>query len=265
MKIDVAGVRIDNLSKAQVLARLSELMQTGTPHYAVTPYSELVLFALKDRQYKQVLNAAALALPDGISILWAAKFLSLKSNFRDLIRSLAAIIFKPAYIRNPIRERISGSELVYDLANLACEKKYSLSLVGGREGVASQAAARLKQLYPNLRINLALSDQAFDEQIVRQIAASNSDILLIAYQPPRQEFWLAENLAKFKVKLAIGLGGTFDYLAGKRPPAAKFLRFLGLEWLWRLLTQPWRLKRIWNAVPVFIYQIYQYKHASNHE
>ncbi|MBX4191722.1 MAG: WecB/TagA/CpsF family glycosyltransferase, partial [Candidatus Doudnabacteria bacterium] len=134
-----------------------------------------------------------------------------------------------------------------------------LALIGGEENVAAQAAYELKKNFSNLRINLALSGRPFDDKIVDEIAASNSDILLIAYSPPKQEKWIAQNLEKLNVKLAIGLGGTFDYIAKKRPSAPKFVHYMGLEWLWRLITQPWRAGRIWNAVPLFSFKVFNYK------
>ncbi len=259
MRVDVAGVFVDSFSKSEILSELDKTVYMDKSVYWVTPYSELIVLAQKNPAYKQALNDAAVSLPDGIGILWAAKYLSSPSV--GLWQTLFAIIFNRLFIRSVIREQISGSQLIYDIAKLASEKNYSISLVGGTGNVAAQSAYELKKLYPNLNIKLALSGRPFDNHLVQEIAATNSDILFIAYSPPRQEFWLRENIQKLNVKLAIGLGGTFDYLSGKRPSAPKFMRVLGLEWLWRLVTQPWRLRRIWNAVPVFIYKIYKFKHV----
>lgn len=259
MKIDVAGVNIDNLSKDEVLRKVDEFVESKEPHYIVTPYSEMIVFAQRDENYKNVLNHAGLALPDGIGILWAAKYLSLKSRHFSLLTSLAAIIFKPKYIRSVVREQITGSRFVYDLAKLAARKNYSLALVGGQGNVAAQASYELKKHFPNLNIKLAVSGRPFDDRIVKEIHDSNSDILLLAYSPPKQEVWMSRNYQNLNCSVTIGLGGTFDYLAGIRPSAPHFLRYLGLEWLWRLITQPWRIMRMWNAVPVFIWKVYRYK------
>ncbi|OGE80183.1 MAG: hypothetical protein A2660_02535 [Candidatus Doudnabacteria bacterium RIFCSPHIGHO2_01_FULL_45_18] len=263
MKVDIAGVLIDNITKREALDQIDNFVQSDSPHYIVTPYSEQIIFALQDKEYLQVLNKSSLALPDGIGILWAAKFLSLKGNWLasvwQIIYTGAAIIFNPTYVRSVIREQIPGNRLAYDLAKLAADNNYSLAFVGGQDNVAAQAAYELKKLYPSVKINLALSGRPFDNQIIKEISESNSDILIIAHSPPHQERWIAENLSKLDVKLAIGLGGTFDYLAGKRAVRPDFMHQMGLEWLWRLITQPWRIKRIWNAVPVFIWKIYKYK------
>lgn len=259
MKVDIAGVQVDNISKSEAIGEVDKSVRTAKNVYIVTPYSEMIVFAQSDEQYKKVLNNASLALPDGIGILWASKYLSLTTKHFPLITSLLAIIFNPRYIRSIIKEQVTGSRLIYDIALLASEKNYSLALVGGKQNVAVKAAVKLKAIYPKLRINLAQSDRQFDDTIVEEINNSNSDILLLAYSPPKQEKWLSEHIQNLNVKVALGLGGTFDYIAGKRPTAPNFMHYIGLEWLWRLITQPRRIKRMWNAIPVFIWKVYKYK------
>lgn len=257
MKINVAGVMVDNLSKEEVISEIDNIIKSEHNSYIVTPYSEMVVFALNDNDYLKALNSSRLSLPDGIGILWAAHYLSSKSH--HLFTSLAAIILSPKAIRTVFKEKISGSLFVYDLARLASEKNYSLALVGGVNNVATLAGNELKRLYPNLRIKLSVSDRPFDDKIIKEINESNSDILLLAYSPPKQEKWLFDNHDKLNIRVALGLGGTFDYLAGIRLPAPKFMHHMGLEWLWRLITQPWRIKRMWSAVPIFIWKIYKFK------
>jgi N-acetylglucosaminyldiphosphoundecaprenol N-acetyl-beta-D-mannosaminyltransferase len=265
MKIDIAGVFVDDFSKDEALEKISEFVASGKNHFMVTPYSEMIVFAQRDEAYRKALNQADLSLPDGIGILWASKFLSLPTTHYKLLTgyklfySLLAILFNRKYIRSVIHEQITGSRFVLDIAKLAQSKNYSLALVGGKDGVAKNAARELKRKLPNLIINLAISDKPFDPEIIEKINASNSDILLIAYSPPKQEMWLYENCEKLRCKAMIGLGGTFDYLAGKRLQVPDFLHYMGLEWLYRLVTQPWRFKRMWNAIPVFIWTVYKYK------
>ncbi|MEO8065685.1 MAG: WecB/TagA/CpsF family glycosyltransferase [Candidatus Doudnabacteria bacterium] len=236
MKINVAGVNIDNVTKDEAISLIDNFVRSGYSHYVVTPYSEMIVFAQSDKKYKDALNNADLSLADGAGIVWAAKFLG-----------------------SEIKERITGRKFVYEIAKLASENNYSLALVGGSDNVAAQSAYELKKLYPNIKIKLALSGRPFDASVLREINEANSDILLIAYSPPRQELWLSDNAKKLNSKVAIGLGGTFDYLSGIRSQPPGFMHHMGLEWLWRLITQPWRAKRIWNAVPVFIWKVYKYK------
>ncbi len=240
MKIDIAGVLVDNITNSESVKKIDEFVMSGRPHYIVTPYSEMIVFAQNDPRYRDILNHAALSLPDGIGILRAAK-----------------------YLGSEIRERVTGRKLIYDIAKLSEAKGYSIAMVGGHDNVAQLAAAALKKQFPNLKINLAISDRPFDDKILAEINDSKSDILLIGYSPPKQEIWLAQNISKLGVKVGIGLGGTFDYLAGKRFTPPNLVHYMGLEWLWRLVTQPWRIGRMWNAVPVFIWTVYKYK--INHE
>lgn len=270
MKIDIANVLVDNISKAEVLQSINEFVKSGKPHYIVTIYSEFIVFAQKDAEYLKILNQADLSLPDGIGILWAAKYLGLAANNAldcvfQIVYTGAAIIFNPSFVHKPIPEKISGSQLIWDIAQLANENKHSLALVGGTNDVARKAADAVKKIYPDVRINLALSDMPFDAQTARKINESNSDILCIAASPPMQEKWIAENIKDLNVKVAVGLGGTFDYLSGKRSYAPEWMINLGLEWLYRLLSQPWRIKRMWNAIVVFISIIYKFKLQRIHD
>jgi N-acetylglucosaminyldiphosphoundecaprenol N-acetyl-beta-D-mannosaminyltransferase len=256
MKIEIAGVLVDNVTAAETLNQIENFVRSGLPHHIVTTYSEFVVEANKNEHYKNVINNAALSLPDGIGIIWAARFLSLpkKNSFLTIIDwfwTLCTIILSPQSLRSVIKEQVTGSRLIWDIAKLAEANGFSLALVGGQNSVAEKSAQALKNKFPDLKINLAVSDQAFDKQIIAQINASNSDILMIAYQPPKQEIWLSENLDRLNTKVAIGLGGTFDYVSGLRLPAPDWMHKLGLEWLWRLITQPWRIKRMWQAIIVF--------------
>jgi N-acetylglucosaminyldiphosphoundecaprenol N-acetyl-beta-D-mannosaminyltransferase len=265
MRIDIAGVQVDAITKDETLERIGEYVRSGQPHHLVTTYSEFIVEAQANPAYREVLNGAALSLPDGVGILWAAKFLSMPRRepiivFLNWLGSLASIVLSPQSVRTVIKEQVSGSRLIWDIAELAQKNNYSLALVGGNDSVAAQAAYELKGRFPGLRVNLAISGgYPFDEKTVSEIAHSQSDILLVAYQPPKQEMWLAENLKELNVKVAMGLGGTFDYLSGKKSPAPEWMHKIGLEWLWRLITQPHRIKRMWRAIPVFSLIILKYK------
>jgi len=252
MKISVLGVKINNDTKNTLLFLIKKLLAENQKIFIVTPYSEMLVKAQSDRGFRDVLNSATFALPDGIGVLWAAHFLKFSPPARGgdyegvgvkrvlkLISSLFAVIFAPKKIRDPIPEKISGSDFVWDLARLAEERGLSVFLLGGFGDTSALAAQKLRSRFPNLKI------AGTSNQITTDI---NADFLFVALGPVRQETWIAENLPKLPIKLAIGLGGTFDYLASKRPPAPQIWRKTGLEWLWRLLTQPWRLWRISKGV-----------------
>lgn len=257
-KISVLGVNIDPLTKSEALAEIRHRLRSGEKTFIVTPYSESLVTAQKDSEFRQILNSADISLPDGIGVLWAAKYLESRiqnheSRIWTLAKTLLAILFRPSYIRIPIPEKISGSEFVWDLAGLAAENGYSIFLLGGFGDTAERAADTLKAKIPNLRI--AGVSNTPDAKI-------EGDLLFVALGPVRQEKWIARHLPKLPIKLAIGLGGTFDYLAKKRPYRPKFWATRGLEWLFRLLTQPWRAIRIFKGVLGLIFLTYNYKQKS---
>jgi len=283
MKVDVLGVQIDAEPKHVLLEKVADGLKIGQPLFLVTPYSESLVAAQKDLEFKKVLNSADFSLPDGIGVLWAAHYLKAKTKnpktkIWTLVQTLLSILFSPKSIRDPIPEKISGSEFVWDLAELAAKNNYSIFLLGGFGDTAEKAANSLKTKFPNLRIAGTYSPSkndviASEAKPVRpgspggqsrgdEIAAAGTtglamtdlieqarpDFLLVALGPIRQEKWIAKNLPNLPIKLAIGLGGTFDYLAGKRRYRAHFWAQRGLEWLWRLFTQPWRAGRIFKGI-----------------
>jgi len=150
-------------------------------------------------------------------------------------------------------EKIVGAGLILDIAKLARDNNLSVYLLGGYADTPKIVAEKLNAtLYSNKNPG--------DASVIEDINESNPDILLVAYGPIKQEKWIYENLPKLtSVKLVIGVGGSFDYIAGKRLSPPKWMRKIGLEWLWRLITQPQRIKRIWQATFSLIYNVIKYK------
>lgn len=284
MKIDVLGINIDALTKEELLHKLKNELILSKPIFITTPYSEMIVAAQRDKKFKDILNSADFALPDGIGVLWAAHYLSTspasgtlprpgEGKRRDrtvfkLISSLfSIIIFDPKSIRNPIPEKISGAEFVWDLAELASQKNYSVFLLGGYADTPNLAAEALKSKYPDLKIagtsNFSPPARGGDDEgvgeVVQMINDSRTDFLFVALGPGSQEKWIYRNLPNLRIKLAIGLGGTFDYLAKKRPYRPQNWARRGLEWLWRLLTQPRRIGRILKGVLGLIWYCFRAK------
>jgi N-acetylglucosaminyldiphosphoundecaprenol N-acetyl-beta-D-mannosaminyltransferase len=265
MKTDVLGVRINSDRKKELLALLKTQLDQGNKIFIVTPYSESIVSAQTDPEYKALLNSADIVLPDGVGVQWAAAFLNktknknLLSTVYYLLSTLIAIIFYPAYVRRPIPEKISGSDFVWDLAELAESRGESVYLLGGFENTSELAAKKLKESFPQLKIVGTYSGSPAERGLIEKINQSKADYLFVAFGPEKQEKWIHKNLPNLNVKLAIGLGGTFDYLAGQRPRAPRIWAVRGLEWLWRLLTQPWRAFRISRGVFGLIYYCFRYK------
>ncbi len=269
-KVDIAGLKIDSTGKAEFLTALEKRLAAGKKTWIITPYSEFLLHALKDPRLMQVLNRADFAVPDGISLFVAKKYLEIPLPTKNywlkifravwqLARALAAAVFYPSWIKSALPEKIPGSDLVWDLAGMARANNWSVFLLGGFGNTPRLAAEALLAKFPNLKIAGASSLNPHDPELGKLIASARPNLLLVAYGPIKQELWIAANLPKLPSKLFIGLGGTFDYLAKKRVNPPGFLRSMGLEWLFRLLTQPWRIRRIYRATFGLCVALLRYK------
>ena len=214
-KISVLGVGITNASEGEIL----EFIYTGLEnyhekYYIVTPNPELLVIAHDNDKYKQILNGAKLALPDGVGVMLGAYLLG-----------------------KPLKQRITGVDLVKSLTNHISKQPITVGFLGGGLNVAEQTAECLKKMNPDLRVGLVSKEWSKD------LESKKVDILFVAFGSPKQEIFIADNLDKLPAKVIIGVGGSFDFISGKVKRAPRFLRNLGLEWLFRLIIQPWRLKR----------------------
>lgn len=218
------GVRVDDITLAEAVAWAEHVIQQGEPRQVATVNVEFLMAARRDRAFRETLNRTALNVPDSVGVFWGARLLGWK-----------------------LRERVPGVDLAWGLAELAARRGYGLFLLGAAEGVAARAAERLRQAYPALRVvgtHAGSPDPGEEEEIVGRVQAARPHILLVAYGAPRQDLWIARNRARLGVPLAMGVGGTLDYIAGIVPRAPCWIRRLGLEWLYRLCRQPWRWRRM---------------------
>ncbi len=228
MKLNLLEVKIDNLSKQEILQKISCFLQDNKMRHIVTTNPEIILQAQKDEMLKNTINNSDLSVADGIGVKFA------------LWR----------FGKN-LKCRFAGIDLMWEILRMANEKKLSVFLVANKKGLSGwqETAETIKKEYPKLRIRgVNIKKRVKDYQL--QIA--NSDVLFCNFGAPWQEKFIA-NLKKRNVgvKLAVGVGGSFDFISGKIKRAPKWMRFLGLEWLWRLFQQPHRLKRIFKAVVIF--------------
>jgi len=216
----ILGIKIDNLTKSQAFQRIDGFLQDKEQHYIVLLYSNFIVQANKDKYFKQIINQADLSLCDGQGLLLAVKFLDY-----------------------PLKEQIPGVDLVKEIAN-----KYSkIFLFGGIKESVEKASIVLGS-------NIIGTADGYEDmdKVIGMVNQVQSEILLVALGMPKQEKWINENLKKMpSVKLAIGVGGAFDFISGKTKRAPRFLQSLGLEWFWRFILQPWRIKRIFNAIIIF--------------
>lgn len=257
MNVEIFGINITAKTKREVLDELEHRITANQKTFIVTPYSEFFYHAFKDYEFKRVLNAADYALPDGIGVLWLAYYFSIPLTARGYYRKAfqafgqmvytgAQILFAPGKLHKIVPEKISGADFFWDLVRLAKERGLSIYLLGGFGNTSQIVANKILQRYPSVRI-AGYSNKSPREITAAEINASHADILMVAFGPVRQEYWIRENLPNLNVKIAIGLGGTFDYVSGKKIAPPKWIRAAGLEWLYRLLTQPTRFIRIWQG------------------
>lgn len=259
---EIIGIPINSLSYADVLERIDRAIKNDHKIYIATVNPEMILNASQDEDFYDVLGKAEIRTPDGIGILWATYYLSLpkrKGKIKihlQLIGSLFAVLFRPKKIRSVINERITGSDLMPKVIDYSQKKKWRIFLLGASDGIAKKAEKKLSKKYPDTFFagSYAGSPKTEDqEEICNLINESRPDILFVAYGSPNQELWIHRNLFKLEtVNVAIGVGGAFDFHAGKIKRAPRFMQKLGMEWLWRLFREPKRIARIWNATVRFI-------------
>ncbi len=211
----VLGVGLNSLKMDEVLELIITGLEKGEErYYIVTPNPEILVLANDDSEYKRVLNGAKLALVDGIGVVFAAYLLGY-----------------------PIRGRVHGVDLLEKLVDRLSEKTATTGYLGAGPGVAEGTADCLRKKYPGIKIVFAT------DQLVDVNKMPKTDILFVALGSPKQEFWIRDNIDKLPVKVVIGVGGAFDFISGKVRRAPLIIRRLGLEWLFRLVIQPWRIKR----------------------
>lgn len=256
-RIEIVGVPIDNLDYEGVLRRVEDYILKDRKVYIVTANPEMILKASEDEEFCEILKSAEINTPDGIGIIWAAHYLSrpqLKGRFKNyfqLAGSLTSILFFPKKTRTVLKERVTGTDLIPKIVDLSQDKAWRIFLLGASDGIAKRAAKQFLKAYPKAKIVGHFSGSAShddEEEICEKINAAKPDILFVAFGSPKQELWIHRNLFKLKsVKVAIGVGGAFDFHAGKIKRAPKWMQKVGLEWLWRLGREPKRVGRIWNA------------------
>jgi len=228
-RVDILGVGFDRVALVDAVARIEQRLEGGERTFIITANPEFVMLCREDPEVAAIAERADLVVPDGTGAVVASRLLG-----------------------DPLPGRAPGRLLVDRLAALATERRLSLFLLGAGPGIAERAAARLRRRHPDLRVVGTYAGAADDDgDVVPRVAAAGPDVLLVAFGMPRQERWIARNLSRLpSVRIAVGVGGSLDYLAGaaKAPPA--FVHLVGLEWLWRLAREPqrWRRQRV---LPLF--------------
>lgn len=241
MAIDICDVRIDNFSLDQVVESIvTHVLSGGPPAYVVTPNAQHILLLQQDRHFRKIYHDAFLAVPDGVSLLWAARFLGA-----------------------PLKGRVNGTDLFKVLCEVSAEKNLRIFFLGGRPGAAVKAKEILQTHHTNLKIvGTHCPPYGFEsvptelDLINQKIEAAIPDILFVGLGAPKQEYWIYDSYKKLSIPISIGIGVSFELVANMVPRAPVFMQNIGMEWLFRLMVEPYRLwKRYIFGNPLFIWLV----------
>jgi len=250
--VHVLGVRFDKLTRSEAAQAIAQLASGDGKAYVVKPYSEFMPMAVGDERVRDLLRGAALCLPDGIGIIWAAHYLSLSGgNGRALVQlplSLLSLVFRPSGLRRPIAEQMGGPDLTWPMLQALDEIAATVYLLGGTRSEVAGAQRAIEERFQGLRVvgsrdGYFGTDGPANDEVIAAINAASPQVLLVGMGFPRQELWIADNLARLNVNVAVAEGGSFSFISGEIGRAPRWTRRMGLEWLYRLLRQPWRLRR----------------------
>ncbi len=230
----VLNVPFDAVTMKEAVARVKLLLDAGGQHFICTPNPEIVMEAQRDKELMVILREADMVVPDGIGVVWASKYSTIR-----------------------LKERVAGYDLTQNLFAELAKTEKTFFFFGGAPGVAAEAARRMQRKYPGLKI-VGIHNGYFDAKeektIIHDIKKLSPSILLVGLGAPKQEKWIYDNMRLLGAKVSIGVGGSFDVMAGNAKRAPKPFQKLGLEWFYRLLTQPTRWRRMMR-LPIFAFTV----------
>ena len=222
MKIDVMGLKFDSMTMDEALSRAEALLRGDKAAYVVTPNAEIAYEALHDGQLREMLNGADLMLPDGAGVVLASKLL-----------------------RTPVKQKVAGVDFAAGLLGILERNGQSLYLLGGKPGIGELAAQKMLEAHPQLRI-AGIADGYFQDEapVIEKINVSGADALFVCLGAPKQERFMVQHRQELHVHLMAGLGGSLDAFAGTVQRAPAWMIRLNLEWLYRLIREPKRFRRM---------------------
>lgn len=235
---DILGARVDLVNTMQSMDRIKYFIKNRQTAHVITLNAEIVYQALSTPELLKIINGADLVTPDGIGIVWAGRHLGY-----------------------PFEERVSGIDLLYLICEQAPRENWKIYLLGAAPGIADEASRQLAQDYPGINICGTHNGYFSEEQqqvIMEEIKQLQPDILFVALGAPGQEYWINQFKFALAVPVAIGVGGSFDVVAGVKSRAPQWVIKANLEWLYRLLKEPNRFKRQ-LALPKFVLLVLRHK------
>lgn len=233
--VKILGVPVHPLTMNESVAVLEEKLQKKEQAFVVTANAEIIMMCQQDKKYNNIVSEQAdLVLPDGAGAVWAGR-----------------------YLGNEVPERVAGFDLYNQLLKLSADKGYKAYFFGGAPGVAEAAKNKAEELYPGVQIvgcRNGYFTEAEEEAIIKEINDAAPDMLFVALGAPKQEKWLVKYRKQLKPRVLMGIGGSFDVLAGKMERAPKWMQEASLEWAFRLYKQPSRFMRM-LALPKFVLKV----------
>lgn len=233
--VKILGVPVHPLTMNESVAVLEEKLQKKEQAFVVTANAEIIMMCQQDKEYNNIVSEQAdLVLPDGAGAVWAGR-----------------------YLGNEVPERVAGFDLYNQLLKLSADKGYKAYFFGGAPGVAEAAKNKAEELYPGVQIvgcRNGYFNETEEEAIIKEINDAAPDMLFVALGAPKQEKWLVKYRNQLKPRVLMGIGGSFDVLAGKMERAPKWMQEASLEWAFRLYKQPSRFMRM-LALPKFALKV----------
>jgi N-acetylglucosaminyldiphosphoundecaprenol N-acetyl-beta-D-mannosaminyltransferase len=227
----ILGVPFADVTPEQAVEIITGYLDKADKSIVYTPNPEMVMAARKDSEFMQVLNSSTMNIPDGIGIVYGSKFTD-----------------------HAIKHRVAGYDTVQGVFNKIKDKDKTVYFFGGAPQVAEKAKQRMERRYKGLKI-VGVADGYFDadreKEIIAEINTLKPDLLLVGIGFPKQEKWIYNHIKELNVKVAIGVGGSFDVMSGNTKRAPEIFIRLGLEWFHRLITQPSRAGRMLQ-LPLFM-------------
>ena len=232
-KVDILGVPVDRIDMEGALARVKELLDTEGLSAIYTPNSEMVVSAVKDKEFMDILRSGDLVVPDGIGVVYASRIYG-----------------------HPLPERVAGFDLMVGMLEMLGREGRSIYLLGGKPGIAEKAADNISRRFPGLKVKGTWHGYFKEGEvpgIVEHINSSGAEVLSLRWAVQNRKMDTLQP-GQVEGKDCHGVGGSFDVLAGEAVRAPAFFRKAGLEWFYRLVTQPWRAARM-LSLPVFVIKV----------
>ena len=230
----IFGIKINSVDMPTTLDTIEGFIRDGSPHMVVTADSSGVVMAQDDLELKKIINEADMVTPDSAGILWAARKFG-----------------------RPLPERVSGADIAVFLCERAAKSGHSVFLLGSEPGVADTAEENLTKRFPGLKIagtHHGYFGPEESDAVVAKVRDAQPDILFVAFGIPRQEKWIYDNKAALNVPVSMGVGGTLDVIAGKVKRAPKWMQRNGLEWIYRLASNPKKISKC-MTLPIFVMMV----------